>query len=99
MAIEATKIYRRHAELFDEEAKAMLQSGELRTHLQSLRLSETPSQSRSLIARKGPCLIMAGAGMCNGGRIVGQLRAGVGLNPWQFFPAQLRSHEFNKACG
>jgi metallo-beta-lactamase family protein len=77
MAIEATKIYRRHAELFDEEAQAMLQSGELRTHLQSLRLSETPSQSRSLITMNGPCLIMAGAGMCNGGRILGHLRAGL----------------------
>src|SRR6185369_1069045 len=33
MAIEATKIYGKNAELFDEEAKEMVNSGELRRNL------------------------------------------------------------------
>jgi metallo-beta-lactamase family protein len=79
MGIQATQIYRRHAELFDEEALAMQKSGELRTHLATLRTSRTPNESRSLCKAKGPCLIMAGAGMCNGGRILNHLRTGLPL--------------------
>jgi metallo-beta-lactamase family protein len=79
MAIEATKIYRRNVDLFDEEALAMQRSGELRTQLQSLRLCTSPEQSRALGRVKGPCLIMAGAGMCTGGRILHHLRSGLPL--------------------
>jgi len=74
MAIEATYIYRRHAELFDEEALAMRKSGELHTHLRTVRPCPTAADSRRLNSVKGPCLIMAGAGMCTGGRIMHHLR-------------------------
>ena len=74
MAIEATNVYRRHAELFDEEALAMHKSGELRTHLRTVRPCPTAAESRRLNGVRGPCLIMAGAGMCTGGRILHHLR-------------------------
>ena len=73
MAIEATHVYRRHADLFDEEALAMQKSGELRTHLRTVRLCATARDSRALNDVRGPCLIMAGAGMCTGGRILHHL--------------------------
>jgi len=79
MAIEATQIYKRHVELFDAEALAMQKSGELRTHLRTLRTSRTANESRGLAKARGPCLIMAGAGMCNGGRILNHLRVGLPL--------------------
>ena len=74
MAIEATHIYRRNQELFDEEAKEMLNSGELRRSLQHARACPKPGDSQALNSVKGPCLIMAGSGMCNGGRIMHHLR-------------------------
>lgn len=74
MAIEATYIYKRHIELFDEEALAMHKSGELATNLRSVRPCPTANDSRGLNSVKGPCLIMAGAGMCTGGRIMHHLR-------------------------
>lgn len=74
MAIEATNVYRRHTELFDEEALAMHKSGELRTHLRTARPCPTAKESRRLNDVKGPCLVMAGAGMCTGGRIMHHLR-------------------------
>ena len=74
MAIEATNVYRRHAELFDEEALAMQRSGELRTHLRTVRPCPRAADSRRLNNVAGPCLIMAGAGMCTGGRIMHHLR-------------------------
>jgi metallo-beta-lactamase family protein len=74
MAIEATKIYGKHTELYDEEALAMQQSGELREHLEPAQFSQTADDSRALNGVKGPCLIMAGAGMCTGGRILHHFR-------------------------
>jgi metallo-beta-lactamase family protein len=74
MAIEATKIYGKHTELFDEEALAMHQSGELREHLETVQFCPTANDSRALNHVKGPCMIMAGAGMCTGGRILHHFR-------------------------
>lgn len=74
MAIEATKIYGRHTELYDDEALAMFQSGELRQHLETAQFCRTADESRALNDRKGPFMIMAGAGMCTGGRILHHLR-------------------------
>jgi metallo-beta-lactamase family protein len=70
MAIEATKLYQKHTELFDDEALAMQQSGELRENLESAQFCPTANDSRALNDVPGPCLIMAGAGMCTGGRIL-----------------------------
>jgi metallo-beta-lactamase family protein len=74
MAIEATKIYGRNNELFDEEAKAMVDSGELRKSLAVAQACPKPNDSRALNDVNGPCMIMAGAGMCTGGRIIHHLR-------------------------
>ncbi|HEU4434233.1 MAG TPA: MBL fold metallo-hydrolase [Pyrinomonadaceae bacterium] len=74
MAIEATTIYRRNNELFDSEALAMVQSGELRCSLATAQPCANPGESRALNSVKGPCLIMAGSGMCTGGRIMHHLR-------------------------
>ncbi|HEY9503773.1 MAG TPA: MBL fold metallo-hydrolase [Pyrinomonadaceae bacterium] len=73
MAIEATKIYGKNSELFDAEALDMVESGELRRNLDCVRFCPTPGDSRALNDIKGPCLIMAGGGMCNGGRIMNHL--------------------------
>jgi metallo-beta-lactamase family protein len=74
MAIEATKIYGRHPELFDDEALTMHESGELRENLETVQFCQTSEESRALNQLKGPCLIMAGAGMCTGGRILHHFR-------------------------
>lgn len=74
MAIEATKIYGKHTELFDEEALAMYKSGDLMANLETVQFSQTAADSRALNEKEGPLLIMAGAGMCNGGRIIHHLR-------------------------
>jgi metallo-beta-lactamase family protein len=74
MAIEATKIYQKHSELFDDEALAMQRSGELRENLETAQFCPTAADSRALNDVPGPCLIMAGAGMCTGGRILHHFR-------------------------
>jgi metallo-beta-lactamase family protein len=74
MAIEATKIYGKHTELFDDEALAMHASGDLRENLETAQFCPTAQDSRALNDVEGPCLIMAGAGMCTGGRILHHFR-------------------------
>src|SRR4030095_13969545 len=79
MAIEATKIYGNNNELFDAEALEMVESGELRRNLTFARACPKAEDSRALNGVKGPCLIMAGNGMCSGGRIMHHLRHNLSL--------------------
>ena len=77
MAIAATKIYERHPDLFDEEALDLERRCGAIQNQPYVRTSETPQESMALNDAPGPCLIMAGAGMCNAGRILHHLRHGL----------------------
>ena len=74
MAIRATNLYRKHTELFDEEALAMLESGELARNLRTVRMCQKAADSMALARHPGPFLVMAGSGMCTGGRIMHHLQ-------------------------
>jgi metallo-beta-lactamase family protein len=74
MAIKATKVYGRHDELCDDEAQAMWKSGALRASLETVKFCPAAEDSRALNQAPGPCMIMAGAGMCTGGRILHHFR-------------------------
>lgn len=74
MAIEASRIYARHPELFDEEMLAFLKAKPLAQDLATMKLTASPMESREINRCPGPCLVMAGAGMCNAGRILDHLR-------------------------
>jgi metallo-beta-lactamase family protein len=74
MAIEATRLYGQNTEIFDAEARAMMESGELRRGLATVRPCPSAQDSRALNGVAGPCMIMAGSGMCSGGRIMHHLR-------------------------
>jgi metallo-beta-lactamase family protein len=75
MAIEAARIYESHVELFDDDLLRYLREGSLTADLATLRPTPTADQSRAINDAAGPCLVIAGAGMCNAGRIVHHLRA------------------------
>lgn len=69
MAIEATAAYSRHAQLYDREAAAERKhNGELFT-LPNLHLSRTAQQSMQINRIESGAIIIAGSGMCEGGRI------------------------------
>src|SRR4026209_13084 len=75
MAVEATNIYAKHMELFDDEMKTFIRDRPLRADLQTMKPTPTADESRAINDVRGACLVMAGAGMCNGGRILHHLRA------------------------
>jgi metallo-beta-lactamase family protein len=74
MAIEATKIYTSHVELFDDQMRKYMRERLVREDLKTLKATVTADESRAINNCKGPCLVMAGAGMCNAGRILHHLR-------------------------
>jgi metallo-beta-lactamase family protein len=75
MAIEATNIYTRHRELFDEGMTKFVSEKPLREDLKTLTVCASAEESKQINDQPGPCLVMAGAGMCNAGRILHHLKA------------------------
>jgi metallo-beta-lactamase family protein len=70
MAIEATEVFARYPELLDPEARAFLTGSDSKLFdFPGLRFSRTVEESKSINDYKGPCVILAGSGMCNAGRI------------------------------
>jgi metallo-beta-lactamase family protein len=74
MAIEATKIYYKHfqetPELFDERLLQYIRQKPIREDLRTLTPTVTATESAAISKCKPPYLVMAGAGMCNAGRIL-----------------------------
>jgi len=79
MAIEASKVYLNHPELWHDRLKEIVRDRPLREELAATRskVCVTGAQSRALNDVKGTCMILAGAGMCNAGRILHHLRNNV----------------------
>ena len=73
MAISATQIFRRHRECFDEETWAVISAGRDPFALPGLRMIRDTTESIALKQVRG-AVIIAGSGMCTGGRIRHHLR-------------------------
>ncbi len=69
MAREVTKAFERHLDVLDEEAKALFRRGRSPFAFPGLTIVQTPDESKALNEVEGPAVIMAGSGMCTGGRI------------------------------
>jgi metallo-beta-lactamase family protein len=74
LAIRATEVYERHAREFDAEARRLMESGQTRRDLRNVHPLLTADKSRELNGMWDPCIIIAGSGMCTGGRIMHHLR-------------------------
>ncbi|MGA7981140.1 MAG: MBL fold metallo-hydrolase [Chromatiaceae bacterium] len=74
MAISATEIFRRHPECYDAEARALFDAGRDPFALPRLRFTRETADSMALNRLVGGAVIMAGSGMCTGGRVRHHLR-------------------------
>lgn len=79
LAQKATRIFERYSQLYDEDARRLIESGDEVFDFEGLHYVEKFSDSRRLAARTG-IIIIAGSGMCNGGRILYHLENNV-TNP------------------
>lgn len=78
LARKATEVFARHPECYDQEMKALVDRGETPFEFSRLKYVASLEDSKKLNAYKKPCIIMAGSGMCNGGRIKHHLRNHLG---------------------
>lgn len=69
MAVNATDVFLRHTECLDEETHQMLRSAQHPFAFPGLTLVRTVAESKAINRLRGTCIIMAGSGMCTGGRI------------------------------
>jgi metallo-beta-lactamase family protein len=67
-------VFNKHPELFDEETMAQVRAGEKPCDFPGLTMSQTVDQSKSINHIKGTAIIIAGSGMCTGGRIKHHLK-------------------------
>lgn len=74
MAIKAYDVYKDHQDLLDEEYHELKRRGVFPLDREYFISVQRADESKALNDVKGPCLILAGAGMCNGGRILHHLR-------------------------
>jgi metallo-beta-lactamase family protein len=73
MAITATDIYRRHPNYYKLEVRAIFEEGDDPFHPAGLKITRETSQSIALNNITG-AVILAGSGMCTGGRVRHHLR-------------------------
>jgi metallo-beta-lactamase family protein len=78
MASKVTEVYDRHVELFDSKARDVWRGQPHPFRLPNLRYTESVEESRGINAHERGAIIIAGAGMCNGGRIRHHLRQNLG---------------------
>ncbi|MEG1480112.1 MAG: MBL fold metallo-hydrolase [Kiritimatiellia bacterium] len=78
LSLKATKIYERHQACYGEKASALLRQGIELFRMPGLQFLETADQSKALNSARGPMIVIAASGMCEGGRILHHLQNGVG---------------------
>ncbi len=69
MASNITKVFQHHPELFDEEMAEFVRHHESPFNFPGLKIVQTSRESKAINHIKGTVMIIAGSGMCTGGRI------------------------------
>ncbi|MBI4692337.1 MAG: MBL fold metallo-hydrolase [Candidatus Terrybacteria bacterium] len=73
LSIQATKIYKEYSRYYNEEAKKILYKDDI-FNFPGLKQTLTTEESKEIGNIPPPKIIIAGSGMCNGGRILHHLR-------------------------
>jgi metallo-beta-lactamase family protein len=74
LAVETTEVFRKHAELYDQEAEQFVDKGEDPFGFKRLRYIRDVGESKALNDLRGPFLVISASGMCEAGRILHHLR-------------------------
>ncbi len=74
MAIETNTIFRIHKECYDEEARKLIEEGKDLFKFPGLKITRSVQASKEINYVKHGAVIIAGSGMCTGGRIKHHLK-------------------------
>ena len=78
MAINVTEVFEHHPELFDREMMELIRQRKSPFDWPGLNMVKTVDQSKAINYITGSAMIIAGSGMCTGGRIKYHLVANIG---------------------
>ena len=74
MATSATEVFRRNAQVFDDETKDYILRGDHPLDFKNLKFTRTSEESQALNFDPSPKVIIASSGMCEAGRIKHHLK-------------------------
>ncbi len=74
LAISATEVFEDNMDLFDEETKKIMQSGDNPLEFPGLKFTKTADESKELNERNESAIIISASGMCEVGRIKHHLK-------------------------
>jgi metallo-beta-lactamase family protein len=78
LAVNVTDVFRKHPELYDEEASAFLANHGDPFGFQLLTYVRDVNQSKALNDLRGPFMVISASGMCEGGRVLHHLKNNIG---------------------
>ncbi len=74
LAVNATDIYRLHPDCYDRAAMDFLNEADGLLDGPEIRYVRSVDESKGIMRRRSPCIVIAAGGMCEGGRILHHLR-------------------------
>lgn len=69
MAVRVTKVFEKHPELYDKQMARLMENHTSPFTFQGLKLVESTRESKAINTIKGTIMVIAGSGMCTGGRV------------------------------
>jgi metallo-beta-lactamase family protein len=69
MASRITKVFKKHRELYDEEMTEFVRRNKSPFEFPGLKMAGTSDESKAINHIRGSVMIIAGSGMCTGGRV------------------------------
>lgn len=69
MAVKVTEIFKKHPELYDARMAKLITNNESPFSFRGLKLVQSTNESKAINLIKGTIMVIAGSGMCTGGRI------------------------------
>jgi metallo-beta-lactamase family protein len=69
MAIRVTEVFKRYPKLYDEDMIELVEDGHSPFDFKCLKMSVTVDDSKAINYIRGTVIVIAGSGMCTGGRI------------------------------
>jgi metallo-beta-lactamase family protein len=77
MAISITEVFKRHSELYDKEMTQLVLRNKSPFEFPNLVMTQNTEESKAINHIKGTVMVIAGSGMCTGGRIKHHLVANI----------------------
>lgn len=74
LASKTTEIFESNSQVFDEETRKLVLSGDNPLHFENLKFVQSPIESKLLNEDKTPKIIISASGMCEAGRIKHHLK-------------------------